>query len=101
MQQLNTIKSEYLKEKHKYYLITDKFLENLLEHSLKYTALEMGGVDNWEGYSLSFEEFLSSNGVASFEELIEQAKEFLHTTDLSAHDLVEGGTADGVTIHCK
>ena len=86
--------------KHKYYFISERFLDNLLEKAFKYLALEAGGVDNWEHYAESFSDYLSENSSATFEEITEAAKEFLSSTEMSNYDFIKGAT-DGITIYCK
>ena len=44
----------------KYYLIEEKELFDLLRTDLKFTALESGGVDNWEWYGESLGDFITT-----------------------------------------
>ena len=46
----------------KMYIIREGELRELLHDSLKLMALENGGVDNWENYGISIQEFLAENG---------------------------------------
>ena len=41
-----------------YYLVSEKTFNYMLEDALKFRALESGGVDNWEWYSASLNDFL-------------------------------------------
>lgn len=41
-----------------YYLVSEKIFKYMLENALKFCALESGGVDNWEWYSASLDDFL-------------------------------------------
>lgn len=62
------------------YILTEKELLNLLSNNIKLTALESGGVDNWEWYSESINEFLTD----SCKEL---NKENLELEDLAKEEL--------------
>lgn len=42
-----------------YYLINEDDLKILIEHSLIFTALQHGGVDNWQWYGESIEDFIA------------------------------------------
>lgn len=44
----------------KYYLIEEKELFDLLRADLRLTALESGGVDNWEWYGESLGDFITT-----------------------------------------
>lgn len=46
----------------KYYLLTEKELNTLVSSQLKFTALQKGGVDNWEGYGWSMSQFITDLG---------------------------------------
>ena len=65
----------------KYYKISEELLVELMKDSLILAALEGGGVDNWEWYSESCNDFLNEyfNGIEDFEEL---AKQQLKESDL-------------------
>lgn len=54
-----------------YILIERKELINLLESAYLGEALEYGGVDNWEGYSISIDNFLEDLNVEDFDQLVE------------------------------
>ena len=41
-----------------YYLIFEETFKSILEDALKFRALESGGVDNWEWYGASLNDFL-------------------------------------------
>lgn len=45
----------------KYYKIAEDKLLNLIEADLLLCALERGGVDNWEWYSVSLGDFIEHN----------------------------------------
>lgn len=45
----------------KYYKITEDELLNLIESDMRLCALENGGVDNWEWYGVSLENFIEYN----------------------------------------
>ena len=45
----------------KYYKISEDELREFLYDSLKFGALEIGGVDNWEWYGASINDFLKDN----------------------------------------
>jgi len=47
----------------KYYKISESDLRELLHDSLKLSALESGGVDNWEWYGDSIFDFIQGNGL--------------------------------------
>ena len=41
-----------------YYLVSERTFKSMLEDALKFRALENGGVDNWEWYGASLNDFL-------------------------------------------
>lgn len=45
----------------KYYKITEDELLNLIESDMRLCALQNGGVDNWERYSVSLGNFVEYN----------------------------------------
>lgn len=45
----------------KYYKIAEDELLNLIEFNMRLCALEAGGVDNWEWYSVSLDNFIEYN----------------------------------------
>ena len=60
----------------KYYKISENLLRELMKDSLTLTALESGGVDNWEWYGESCCDFLDEADAEGFDELAErEAKE--------------------------
>lgn len=56
----------------KVYVIYENELKELLHDSLKLMALENGGVDNWEWYGDSLNDFLNSNGEEDFYKIAEK-----------------------------
>ena len=46
----------------KYYKVSESELRELLHDSMKLCALESGGVDNWEWYGASIQDFIEANG---------------------------------------
>ena len=59
------------------YIISEERLRELLEEEARYIALENGGVDNWEWYGASIQEYLSLCEVNSiFEIAKERMNEF-------------------------
>lgn len=59
------------------YVISEERLRELLEEEARYIALENGGVDNWEWYGASIQEYLSLCEVDSiFEIAKERVSEF-------------------------
>ena len=54
-----------------YYYIGKEELLSLIEDSLTLTALESGGVDNWEWYGESIHEFCKNEKVKNIRELAE------------------------------
>ena len=46
----------------KYYKISESELRELIHDSMKLCALENGGVDNWEWYGASIQDFIEANG---------------------------------------
>lgn len=54
----------------KNYIVPESVLRNLIEDAFHYAALEYSGVDNWEWYSHSIEQYLDYNGYAYQEDLI-------------------------------
>ena len=57
--------------------IDKKELRELLEAYYKLQALECGGVDNWEWYGASLQDYATSAGFKDFDELIEADTRFL------------------------
>ena len=55
-----------------YFVIPEKEYRKLLEDSLRLTALESGGVDNWEWYGESIHDFLEAEEVESFSEIVDK-----------------------------
>lgn len=55
-----------------YYYIGKEELLSLIEDSLTLTALESGGVDNWEWYGESIYEFCKNEKVKNIRELAEK-----------------------------
>lgn len=45
----------------KYYKITEDELLNFIESSMRLYALQSGGVDNWEWYGVSLDNFIKYN----------------------------------------
>ena len=46
----------------KYYAVSEDELRELIHDSMKLCALESGGVDNWEWYGASIQDFIKANG---------------------------------------
>lgn len=57
----------------KWYKVSASELRELIRDSLTFCALEAGGVDNWEWYSDSIHEFLSSNREEGIEDIYDIA----------------------------
>ena len=55
-----------------YYIISKEHLLSLIEDSITLTALENGGVDNWEWYGGSINDLLKDTKANSIEELAEK-----------------------------
>lgn len=53
-------------------LIEREKLISLISDSLKLQALENGGVDNWEWYSVSLTDFLDEENADDFDEIAER-----------------------------
>lgn len=54
------------------YVISKERLRELLEEEARYIALENGGVDNWEGFGASIQEYLSLCEVNSIFEIVKE-----------------------------
>lgn len=54
------------------YVISEKRFRELLEEEVRYIALENGGVDNWEWYGASIQEYLSLCGANSISEIVKE-----------------------------
>lgn len=56
----------------KFYKISEKELKSLLEDSMRLSALDAGGVDNWSWYGDSFHDYLDNfmdeNGITDRED---------------------------------
>lgn len=61
----------------KYYIVEENLLKELWIHDLKFAALENGGVDNWEWYGESINDFLKEQKAKNFEELAETEITFM------------------------
>ena len=51
-------------------VIEEDYLKQLIHDSCYYTALESGGVENWDGYGWSVEDFVdvcNTNGIENFD----------------------------------
>lgn len=46
----------------KYYKVSESELRELIYDSMTFSALQNGGVDNWEWYSTSIQDFIEANG---------------------------------------
>ena len=57
----------------KWYKVSASELRELIHDSMKLCALESGGVDNWEWYGASIQEFLSSNREEGIEDVYDIA----------------------------
>ena len=55
-----------------YYIISKEHLLSLIEDSITLTALENGGVDNWEWYGESINDLLKDTKANSIEGLAEK-----------------------------
>lgn len=56
----------------KEYIVPKEHLLSLIKDSITLTALENGGVDNWEWYSESINDLLKDEKANSIEELAEK-----------------------------
>lgn len=56
----------------KTYIVYENELKELIHDSLKLMALENGGVDNWEWYGDSLNDFLNSSGEEDFYRIAEK-----------------------------
>lgn len=56
----------------KTYVVYENELRELIHDSLKLMALENGGVDNWEWYGDSLNDFLNRNGEEDFYKMAEK-----------------------------
>ena len=72
----------------KYYRVSEEFLRELLLAAHTYHALESGGVDNWEWYGASIEDYIKDCGV------IDET----HYEDIE--DIVEADLMNCSECHC-
>lgn len=63
------------------YIISEERLKELLEEEARYIALENGGVDNWEWYGTSIQEYLSLCEVNSIFEIAKERMNEFETLD--------------------
>lgn len=63
-------KEVYMKQKK--YIISENKLRQLLKDEIKLEALEYGGVDNWEWYGDSIQDYLKECNFEEIEDLIEK-----------------------------
>ena len=57
---------------HKFYKLPDWELQDLLYAAYHFYALQKGGVDNWEWYGVSIDDFCKAEHINSIDELVEQ-----------------------------
>lgn len=62
----------------KYYKISEDELREFLYDSLKLAALENGGVDNWEWYGTSINDFLKDNTASNESTLYDIANRMIN-----------------------
>lgn len=53
-------------------IVPRELMEEILEGHLRWCALESGGVDNWEWYGASFQDFLDENNTTSINQLAKE-----------------------------
>lgn len=54
------------------YVISERRFRELLEEEARYIALENGGVNNWEWYDASIQEYLSLCEANSISEIVKE-----------------------------
>lgn len=85
----------------KKYIISENKLRQLLKDEIKLEALEHGGVDNWEWYGDSIQDYLKECNVEEIEDLIEKELEIYSEVkpytpiDLEKFYIVSGIMEDG------
>ena len=85
----------------KKYIISENKLRQLLIDEIKLEALEHGGVDNWEWYGDSIQDYLKECNVEEIEDLIEKELEIYSEVkpytpiDLEKFYIVSGIMEDG------
>lgn len=67
----------------KYYIVEENLLKELWINDLKLAALENGGVDNWEWYGESINDFLKEQKAKNFEELAEAEITFMKIEEVN------------------
>jgi len=67
--------------KMKYYIISEERLKELLEEEARYIALENGGVDNWEWYGASIQDYLSLCEANAIYEIVKERMDEFETLD--------------------
>lgn len=67
--------------KMKYYIISEKRLKELLEKETRYDALKNGGVDNWEWYGISIQNYLSLYKANAIYEIVNERVNEFETLD--------------------
>ena len=65
----------------KYYIISEERLKELLEEEARYIALENGGVDNWEWYGTSIQDYLSLCETNAIYEIVNERMNEFETLD--------------------
>lgn len=55
----------------KLYKVTEQELRSLYKDSERLTALEWGGIDNWEYFGVAMHEYLKDKEVEDFDQLVE------------------------------
>ena len=85
----------------KKYIVSENKLRQLLKDEIKLEALEHGGVDNWEWYGDSIQDYLKECNVEEIEDLIEKELEIYSEVkpytpiDLEKFYIVSGIMEDG------
>ncbi len=65
----------------KYYIISEERLKELLEEEARYIALENGGVDNWEWYGASIQDYLGLCETNAIYEIVNERMNEFETLD--------------------
>lgn len=70
-------------------IVPRKLMEEILEGHLRWCALESGGVDNWEWYGASMQDFLGENNTNSINQLVKEEIDEFPTCEMLVNSLTK------------
>lgn len=70
-------------------IVPRELMEEVLEGHLRWCALESGGVDNWEWYGASLQDFLGENNINSISQLAKEEIDGFPTCEMLVNSLTK------------